>query len=64
MDPAAINLIITTRLTDPPIGGLSQSIGWFVLTSDPDVFMDLARKVVVVFVICAPEARHLSLSAI
>lgn len=37
---AAIDLIITARLTDPPIGRFSRSIGWFALTSDPDVFMD------------------------
>lgn len=53
-----INVIITSRLTDPPIGRFSQSIGWFVWTSDPDVFMDLAGKVIV---ICAWGARHVSL---
>lgn len=56
-----ITLIVTARLTDPPIGRFSQSVRWFVLTSDPDVFMDLARKVIVLFVICAWEGRHLSL---
>lgn len=50
----------TAGLTEPPpVGDL---VNWmFVLMGDPDVFMDLVGKVILVFVICAWQGRHVSL---
>lgn len=59
---AAIDLIITARLTDPPIGRFSRSIGWFALTSDPDVFMDPTGGVLVIHL--RSESQNIYLSAV
>lgn len=60
---AAIDLIITARLTDPPIGRFSRSIGWFALTSDPDVFMDPSGGGVLVIHLRS-ESQNIYLSAV
>ena len=60
---AAIDLIITARLTDPTIGRFSLSIGWFALTSDPDECMDPTGEGVIVIHLCL-ESQNIYLSAV